>query len=71
MQKLYPNEENKKDHKTQQIKCKNIIKQSRGKKKFEEHLAGAIKHSTKCLFHRNHQHQSKKPGRQTVKPLAG
>lgn len=74
-QKLYPNEENKKDHKTWQMKCKNIIRQARGKKKkkkFEEQLAGAIKHNTKFFFHRNHQHHSekspKKPTRQSVEP---
>lgn len=49
-QKLYPNEENIKDHKLWQIKCKNIIRQAK-KKEFEEQLAGAIKSNTKFLFH--------------------
>lgn len=48
-QKLYPNEENKKDHKLCQIKCKTIIRQTK-KKEFEEQLAGAIKNNTKLLF---------------------
>lgn len=47
-QKLYPNEENKKDHKLWQIKCKNIIRQA--KKEFEKQLAEAIKSSTKFLL---------------------
>ncbi|XP_061469435.1 uncharacterized protein LOC133378834 isoform X1 [Rhineura floridana] len=62
--KSCPNEENKKEHKLWQKKCKKTIRNA--KKEFEEHIAKNIKTNNKKFYK---YIQSRRPSREAIGPL--